>query len=295
MYHPIRHYVKVISYFLMLLCIIGFSLSEATWALDNENSAVARKELWLGDFDNGRIWVMDLDKRTVLTSYPAPSLEPSPLPTGMALLRGRLYVNNFNFNFDCHNGNELFSINKKTGKVFGVSVIPACAIDGMAAIPEAGLVVGIDSRVSPEQLVLLKPIPESGDGVVVKVGTIVIDVPGGSVRGLAYLNGKLYVSEEDTDSIYIYHLNLPSRKVTLKGQIDIGTKAPGLAMYGSNLIAYDIVNHQLLIVEAKPGGAILEKIPLTGTGIGHVASLETKVVSDAYYDDAYDYEDGTDQ
>jgi hypothetical protein len=110
------------------------------------------------------------------------------------------------------------------------------------------------------------------------MGTIDIDVPGASVRGLAYLNGRLYVSEEDTQSIYIYELNLSTMTVTFEGSIDIGTGAPGLATYDTeHLIAYDIANHTLLIIEAQPNGTIIETISLSGTGIGSVAALETKL------------------
>ena len=99
-----------------------------------------------------------------------------------------------------------------------------------------------------------------------------------SVRGLAYLNQRLYVSEYDTQSIYIYRFDLSTMTVKEEGSIFIGAGATGLATLDeSHLIAYDVLFHKLLIVEAKKGGKIIETIPLNNTGIGSVGALETEM------------------
>ena len=283
---------KLIAILSILSLLLLGSVIGSVSANDSEANSSANKKLWIGDIDNGMIWVMDLDKRTILTSYQSPSQEGSPrFPIGMALLRGHLYVNNFNFNFDCQNGNEMFSVNKQTGKVFSSTSAPACAIDGMAALPEAGLLLGIDSVTFPdEQLLFFEPIQKKNSLSLKKVDAIDIDVPGAGVRGLAYDRGRIFVATETGDFpnvqsyIFIYRLNLRTMSVAAQGSISLGFRysSPGLATYGDNLIAYNIDKRELLVIEAEAGGRVLETISLEGTPIGWVGALETKVIPDAY-------------
>jgi hypothetical protein len=124
---------------------------------------VGPNKLYLADFDNDRIGIMRLSTWEILTSYPAPTREKGQdaFPIALALLRGRLYVNNFNFTSQCTD-DDLFAINPQVGVVFGRAHTPGCnPIDGMAAIPEAGLLVGMEITIgegpTTERLHLFRP------------------------------------------------------------------------------------------------------------------------------------------
>ena len=74
------------------------------------------KKLYLADFGNDRIWIMDLNTREVLTSYPAPTREDgqNAMPIGSAWLRGRLYVNNQNSEILCSD-DDVFALDPEWG------------------------------------------------------------------------------------------------------------------------------------------------------------------------------------
>lgn len=222
--------MKRILHSLISLVLALFLVNSTAWADPTSGQTGSTKRVWIADIDNGKIWVMDLERREILTSYAAPAAPVSAsFPIGMALLRGRLYVNNFNFNFDCVSGNELFEIKPSTGQIVTYWTVGGCALDGLASVPEAGIIVAIDSRKTPEELVFLAPsvgagahVPPNDKGLTV-VGTMTVDVPGEAVRGLAYMNGRLYVSTEvvtdeilfETSSrIYIFQLDLANWSIT---------------------------------------------------------------------------------
>lgn len=287
----------------LVAVLLGVSAINLTaWADPPNGQTGSTKRAWIADIDNGKIWVMDLERREISSSYAAPAAPGSAaFPIGMAILRGRLYVNYFNFNFDCVSGNELFELKPSTGDIVSYWTIGGCAFDGMAAVPEAGLVVAIDSRKIPEELVFLAPslgargrVPPNDVGLTV-VGTMTVDVPGEAVRGLAYLNGRVYVSTEvvtdelqlvTSSRIYIYQLDLANWSITqTEGYISLGGNlaAAGLATYGNNLLAYEVENRQLLILEPTVGNAVIvDTIPLDAFGIGGVGALETRLAPDAF-------------
>lgn len=266
----------------LFVLFLGFATDRTSPLYASESGPPeGSKKLYLADFGNDRIWIMNLDTREVLTSYPAPTREfgQDAMPIGSAWFRGRLYVNNQNSTILCSDDN-LFALDPQSGVVLGQARTPGCnPIDGMAAIPEAGLLAGIETQETQdiERLHLFRPVFQGTQLSLTSVAVIDIDVPDIVVRGLAYLNGKVYVSEESTGSIYIYRLDLSTMTVVAEGSISIGTAAPGLATLDEgHLIAYDIFNHRLLIVEARPNGQITDTIPLESTGIGVVAALETE-------------------
>jgi hypothetical protein len=283
----------VIAVFVLALMSSLGCMAEDSSASNRETSPLPEKTLWIADIDGGLIWLMDIQSGAILRSFPSPAQKDSPrFPIGLALLGGILYVNNFNFNFDCQTGNEMFALAPRDGHVLGATSVSACAIDGMASVPEAGVLLAIDSQTSPEQLLILRPEWSRAGLRLRKVDTIHIDVPGNAVRGLAYRKGQIFISTElptqsGTQSlVYVYSLNLNKRTIVARGSIDLGAgiASPGLATCGDYLIAYSL-GRNLQIVEAKPNGAIRGTISLENTAVGWVGALEAKCGDDVFGDD----------
>ena len=253
----VRHVlVKRFLFRVLLACIIVLPTIPTRVSADNT------KVLYLADWF-GLIWSMDLETQMLLGSFP---VEPSP--TGLALLDGVLYVSTV---FP----NQMFSFDPNTGTQLSKSDITPI-LDGLATIPEARLIAGIEpSFDQPEVIHLYRP-STSGYGLEEAYDPIPLDVPGDAVRALAYAQGQFYISEESTQAIHVYGLDLTGTipVLTYNQALMIYFPAPGLAYDGNNLVAYDISEERIVVVSPSTGGTI-DSFSLTGTGISDiVAGLE---------------------
>lgn len=253
----IKRWVRV-----FLICISMFQI------FPTAASTSDAKVLYLADWFS-LIWKMDIETQQTQGSF---SVEQNPI--GLALLDGVLYVSS--------TVNMIFAFNPDTGdqlSAYKTNLI----LDGLAAIPEVNLIAGIEPSNDGFEEKNLIPSKEKlhfyringpGDIQEETYNPVEVDVPGNAVRALAYAEGEIYISEETTQKIYVYRVDIKGKNVllTYDRELPIGFSAPGLvADCNKNLVAYDIGNELIRTVSPTTGETI-SSFSLTGTGISNIVA-----------------------
>ena len=170
--------------------------------------------LYLADFEFDRIHAVDWKTGALIGSFPA----PGAFSTGLELAGGDLYVNN-------HTGcsdDRIYRVNPRSGSVLGSYPSPACPIDALASDPSGAYLVGLAILPAPQHLVVLD---RKQGGVVT---TIALDLQGDAARGLTWLGNLVYVSDEATETIYAYSINIAQSSAIRVAAIPIAARCPGL-------------------------------------------------------------------